>query len=322
MARAKPVLVALTLALATACDGDTVNLGTSERMLAGGQAGASGMSGASAGHGGGPLKLWQVDPSPVIPEERGLLLANPTLTDDQNELFFSAQQRSTDNINATTIWRAAPSGGSFGNPVPLKLGSLEMLDASSPAISGDGKELWLGMNLAGTGTDVYRSVRTDDGWLTPQLVKELSSDADDAPRPPALDGTLMALSSKRHQSAKHLYQIYLTSRTPGQAWSEPSQELLRTINSPDYLSADGFLSESGLALYFASTRRSGQDSDLYVARRASIEAPFGEPEPLVDLNTDAEERMPWVSPAGDRVYFVSDRDLKYAQYALYVASRL
>jgi hypothetical protein len=151
-------------------------------------------------------------------------------------------------------------------------------------------------------------------------VAELCSDYDDAPRPPALGGTLMPLSSKRHGGV--LYQIYLSERaSPVAAWGEPSQALLATINSARYQSADGFITESGLELYFSSTRAGS--SDLYVARRASTHSAFGPPEALADLNTEWEERMPWLSPDGQSLYFSSNQPTRqFQQYELYVARKL
>ncbi len=89
-------------------------------------------------------------------------------------------------------------------------------------------------------------------------------------------------------------------------------------------SANGkFLTDNGLELYFSSTRDGDHaDSDLYVAHRTATDANFGEPEPPVDLNDPwdrSEERMPWLSPDGQQLYFASDRS---GQYALYVAHKL
>jgi hypothetical protein len=84
------------------------------------------------------------------------------------------------------------------------------------------------------------------------------------------------------------------------------------------LSADGFLSADGLSLYFASTR-SG-NADLYRARRVTLDSDFGEPEPLVGVNTPYEERMPWLSADEHTLYFTSTRPAPYAQYGLFVAT--
>lgn len=312
MARSSLVALACTACLVTACDGQFVNLGMSDALLGG------------AGSAGAPLvDAWDVASAPLLEQEENLLLASPSLT-SAGELFFSKQGRGstgTGEPKPTTVWHALPASGGFGEPQPVLLGDLDEVDVASPAVSWSGDELWLGMNVDGN-TDVFRSRLRDGAWTSPELVAELSSGFDDAPRPPELGGLLMALSSKRHGGGGFQYQVYLSERaSPELPWSEPSQALVEAVNSGSFQSADGFLAEGGLALYFSSTR-SG-NSDLYVSRRASLKEPFGAPQALDDFNTAAEERMPWLSPEGARLYFVSNRPtLRYQQYALYVAERL
>ncbi|RYZ05110.1 MAG: hypothetical protein EOO73_21120 [Myxococcales bacterium] len=313
---ARSPLLALALAmgagLLSACDGEFVNLGTSDAPL------------GEAGRPGGPplIRVWQVAEAPLLPQMEGLLLASPSLT-ASGELFFSAQERGTSGgePKPTGVWHAPPVAGGFGAPTALQLGTMTSADVASPAVSPSGRELWFGMNPTGRDTDVFRCELLDGVCGTPVEVEELNGDYDDAPRPPALGETMMALSSKRH-GRPTLYQIYLVTRASAEAaWSAPSQAGLETINSAEFQSADGFLAEEGLALYFSSTRAG--TSDLYVARRSSLATSFGAPQALADLNSSAEERMPWLSPDGQKLYFVSDRASgRYAQYSLYVAQKL
>jgi hypothetical protein len=218
------------------------------------------------------------------------------------------------------IMRAAWYGAVSSGIVEQKLTGLVMPDISSPIISADGTELWLGM-LNGDNTDIFKSELQAGAWTTPLRVAELCSSDDDAPRQPAVRGTIMPLSSKRHDGALPLYQIYLSTRENENAvWGEPSKALLGPVNSDAFQSADGFLNDTGTELYFSSTR-DGTDSDLYVSRRTSLTDVFGEPEALTDLNDPegrSEERMPWLSSDEKRLYFVSDRT---GQYALYLATR-
>jgi len=293
---------------ALGCSGETVNLGWSDLQ-------------ASGGGGSVPLGTWDVDTSPLVAQEAGILLANPTLTQKMDELYYSTQERGGNPLpNAPRIVRALWDGKAWGSFAEQALGELMMPDVSSPAISADGTQLWLGMNSSGS-TDIFECTRQGDAWTAPVPVAELNSEKDDAPRPPAVAGTIMPLSSKRHGGA--LYQIYLSTRETADAvWGEPSKALLGSVDSDAFQSADGFLDSSGLELYFSSTRAGDHaDSDLYVARRASLDAAFGEPEALSDLNDPldrSEERMPWLSADGTRLYFVSDRS---GQYTLYLATK-
>jgi len=308
-------LLAGLLVAAPGCSGEVVNLGSSPLE-----------AGGSTASGGAVSRSWVVDPSPVLPQVEDLLLANPTLnlSAEPSELYYSAQDRYSDPP-LVRIEMATRGAAGFGVGMKIPFGDPDTFDASSPAVSAAGDELWFSQLGAKGHTEIWRSARDGAAWATPTLVTELSSSlGDSAARPPAVNGTIMPLSSKRHRGP--YYQIYFSERSaPGAAWSEPHQTGLTAINSPDFQSADGFLSESGLDLYFSSTRDGDHnDSDLYVAHRGSIGAEFGAPQPLVDLNDPvlglrSHERMPWLSPAGDALYFVSDRS---GQYTLYVATKL
>ena len=46
---------------------------------------------------------------------------------------------------------------------------------------------------------------------------------------------------------------------------------------------------------------------MFVAWRVSTTDRFSLPTPLTGLNTDADERDPWLSPDGSMFYFTSDR---------------
>jgi hypothetical protein len=285
--------------------------------------GSTGLQVGGAGGGGVVPHIWDVHGAPIIAQVENQLLANPTLTEGQSELYYSLQERGANpDPHAPRIEAVVREGAAWGSAKEQTLGELMKPDTSSPAISANGMELWFGMMDTGN-TDIFKSVRQAGAWTTPLKVAELCSSEDDVPRPPAVGSTIMPLSSKRHGGPLPVYQIYLSMRENENAvWSEPSKALLGPVDSDEFQSADGFLNSTGLELYFSSTREGDHaDSDLYVARRATLNAPFGEPEALADLNDPegrSEERMPWLSPDGQSLYFVSDRT---GQYTLYLATK-
>lgn len=317
----RPAHLALLLGLSFAtlgCDGEVLNLGASP--LESGGAGSGSTAGTAS-------RIWDVNPTPLFPQERNVLLANPTLNAQATQLFYSTQERGSDKPVSIRMAMGTPSG--FGTSIEIDLG-LPATDPgpSSPAVSADGKELWFGVLGKSGHTEIWHSTGGGAVWAAPTLVTELTApDGDTAPRPPAVMGTIMPLSSKRHgMNEGKYYQIYFSERVDaGSAWGQPHQNGLTGINSADFQSADGFLSDDGLDLYFSSTRDGDHtDNDLYVARRSAIGADFGAPQPLVDLNDPiagkpSEERMPWLTPDGSQLYFVSDRS---GQYTLYVATKL
>jgi hypothetical protein len=309
---ARTALVALVAASLCGCDGDLVNLGASAPLLDGG--GGAGTAG-SVGNGGqaGALTREWLAPQLLFPQEDGLIVSNGTLTEFEDLVVYSEEPTGDDQV--ASICQRALSGQAWGSRQKLEVAT----DTASPALSPQGRELWFGQNVAGGlgDTDIWLSRRVGDGWTEPEPFGEpLNSTRDDAPRPPALAGTLMPLSSKRHGGS--LYQIYLASRlSADEPWQDVSQALLTTINSPGFESTDGFLTDDGLTLYFSSTRDAGRLGDLFVAQRSSLQAAFGAPRALADLNTEGDERDPWLSPDRARLYYSSNQG---GQYALYVSA--
>jgi hypothetical protein len=309
------------LAAASACDGRLVNLGASQPITAAGAAGAASSDpAANGGAAHGPHFVLQPT-SAFVPQVSGMLDANATLTENVDELYFTRQPRSGSDLESH-IQRMRLLGSSWSEPAPIAFVASAAADPSSPAISPDGQELWFGSSSPGGlgGTDIWHSVRQGEAWAAPENVgAPLCSASDDIPRPPALGGTLMPFSSKRHGAgAPARYQIYFAFRdAQARAWQEVTQRHLDTINAEAFESVDGFLTEDALSLYFSSTRNG--DADLFVATRASIDDDFDEPTPIDSLNEQSslaviEQRDPWLSPDGQRLYFTSNRSGQYAVY--------
>lgn len=80
------------------------------------------------------------------------------------------------------------------------------------------------------------------------------------------------------------------------------------INSPDRESCL-FVSNSGLSLYFASTRPGGSGAlDIWVSQRASRGDQWGAPQNLGPvINSSAADQLPFVSPDGHTLFFASTR---------------
>lgn len=91
--------------------------------------------------------------------------------------------------------------------------------------------------------------------------------------------------------------------SPNWQWAEP-KNLGSIVNSR---ANDGhpMLSADGLTLVFHSNRRGGSGSfDLWQSTRKSPEESWSEPENLgTDVNTDAEEISPCMSPNGEELFF-------------------
>ena len=162
-------------------------------------------------------------------------------------------------------------------------------------------------------TDIWVSGRPtrDAAWLAPGNVVALNTVAEDIPRPPGQHGLVMPLASTFESPLN--YQTYLSARPAvGAPFGDPA--LVTELAHDDGSTVDGFLSDDGLTLFYASVPNAVQAdggavarADLYVAWRRSTSEAFSVTKPLDDLNTPADERDPWMTPDGRTLYFTSDR---------------
>jgi len=110
------------------------------------------------------------------------------------------------------------------------------------------------------------------------------------------------------------YQLELATRATTAAPFGAPQPVPELVFA-DASTVDGFLSDDGLTLFYVTGPAFGP-ADLYVASRRSVADRFELPTPLDELNTQSDERDPWLSPDGHELYFSSDRA---GPYAIYVA---
>lgn len=216
---------------------------------------------------------------------------DPSLDGQQTELYFSQNNN---------IWVA--SGQDFSTRMQAAGLAEPGVDEDSPELSRDGLTMFytvgnVGMELA----DISIATRSSlgDPWLPGPQPAELNSDRNERSPAPSADLLTIVFASNRGATNR----IYIAERASTSApWSTPREltELAATGTEDSPM-----LSDDKLSLYFTSDR-SG-NFDLYVARRASVDDPFGSPEPLTEINTDAEESDPWISPDQRTLYFTTDR---------------
>lgn len=240
---------------------------------------------------------------------------NPTLTHDLLEIYFTSTRGGDSDV-----WFATrPNADSdFGEPIQVSVVNTTDFE-SSPAIERDGLTLWFARRVGKdedeeveSDLDIYRSRRPsrESEWAAPELVSELRSDGDDIPRPPGAGGLVMPLSVRPEGDTYHLYLA--TRETEQGNFGTPS--LIEPLLRDDYGSVDGFVTWDGKYLLFAYTK--DELGDLFIAPRN--DSGFTEPLPLSDINTEFDERDPWVSADGTQIFFASDRDetLRIYQAAL------
>jgi hypothetical protein len=225
---------------------------------------------------------------------------NPTLTADLLEIYFTSTRSGDSDV---WVAKRTSADSDFNEPEQVAIVNSTEFE-SSPAIESDGLTLWVARREEDSvgGLDVYVSRRPtrDDEWSPPELVTGLSSPGDDIPRPPGAGGLLMPLSSRAEGDTYHLY---VATRQDSQSdFGAPM--VLEPLLRDDYGTVDGFVTWDGEHLLFSYTQE--DVGDLFITRRNGNN--LTDPLPLSDINTDSDERDPWVSADGKLLFFASDRD--------------
>src|SRR2546426_4193432 len=90
-------------------------------------------------------------------------------------------------------------------------------------------------------------------------------------------------------------------------WSAPVN--LGPVINPSFIDADPAISKDGLSLYISTDRPGGLgDLDIWVSQRASLDDPWGPPQPLgPNVNSEAADLAPAFSSDGHWMYFGSFR---------------
>jgi hypothetical protein len=192
-----------------------------------------------------------------------------------------------------------------------------------PSISPDGLRLY--MTSRATGWDdiaVATRQRVQDPFSAPAPVPGINSSVHDQD-PFWWGGDTLYFSSERPTGAQR--DLYVTKLTDT-GFSTP-MKLNGPVSSPSAEDFAPVVTADGLTLYFSS-RRPGLggdgDGDIWMAKRASLDADFGEPVNLGPLNTTGKEYPVAVSRDGCTLYFASNRDTGLGgtdSFRLYQATR-
>ena len=222
---------------------------------------------------------------------------DPTLTADLLELYFNR----TGDIY---VVRRSAIGQPWSTPARVDEVSDAVANETTPEITSDGLVMFLGSTRTGTvgASDVWMSKRNtrNDPWGTPVRIAALSSPTENAASAPTDDLlTIVQIGNPNGTDS----DLYASARaTTSDTWSMPL--LIPGANS----SANDFspmLTQDTLTLYFDSNRIN-TDHDLFVATRSPAAMSFPPPQVITELQTDAQETDPWISPDGRHLFFVRD----------------
>jgi len=251
-----------------------------------------------------PLPSYHFGPPRLVAElASSETTENPTLTGDLLEIYFSSSRDGNDS----DIWFAQRTSAFAPFDPPRRVRALDSPRQEwSSAVATDGLTLWFGSDRRfGSGLDIWvttRSGRSVD-WNEPEILPVLNSPANDVARPPGMRGLVMPLGSER--GSPSVYRSYFATRASITSAFDAPQPIPELI-FPDATTMDVFLTDDGLTIFYASSTAGGP-ADFFTARRRSTSDPFSSMEPVLDLNTTASERDPWLSPDGTVFFFASDR---------------
>jgi Tol biopolymer transport system component len=236
---------------------------------------------------------------------------NPSLTADLLEIYFTSERAGT----PADVWFARRSSRELPFEPPALVTELSSPTLeTSPVVSADGLTLWLASDrprgLGDLDVWVARRDRRDARWSAPVNLPELSSPGKDIPRPLGLHDSVMPIGSDR--DTRGYYQIYLAARdSASKRFATPAP--LTALELPRESTVDGFLTDDGLTLFYCVGPAVGA-ADLFVASRKHTDDVFGQRVALDDLNSDNDERDPFLSDDGELFFFSSDRSGHYEIY--------
>jgi hypothetical protein len=230
--------------------------------------------------------------------------------------FFTAEKKSEEDTLGDT-WR--PPDVHSGDAVNLGPNVNTGFNEGSPDISADGLALYFDALVRPGGPggwDIWMSrAKTAHTEFSPAtaLPAPVNSAFDESGPCISDDGLTLYFASNRPGGSGDFDLWAATRDTGDDPWNEPVN-LGPTINS-EYYDNHPSISADGLTLYFDSRRPGVPDqsglNDLYVSRRATVNDPWGDPEPL-GFNTDGYEYSPDIARDGLTLYYdspLAGRDL-------------
>ncbi len=231
----------------------------------------------------------------------------------------------------------SPSHESWGVAVPVTEVNSTAGDGC-PIESRDGLSLYVASGRLGTlgGNDIWAADRAskDDAFGEPQnLGAPVNSVANDFCPTPIYGSWLLFVSDRAGagtcNAGPGLGDIYMIRRNAAFGWGEPIHlGCMETGTGPSTNGAEFSPSlvdtHEGTFLYFSSTV--GGNHDIYRSKRQR-DGSFGPPEPVLELNTEYDDRMPNVSRDGLEIVFSSTRptdangNAAFGSFDVYMATR-
>lgn len=212
-------------------------------------------------------------------------------------------------------------------PVPIDPEQLEQRGNEEAILSRDGEVLITARRFSPENHDLFFARRLGDGFSRPAAVPGVNTGSDE--RDPALgpDGDMLLFASDR-PGGQGGYDLWAAIREEDGRWSQPFN-LGPAVNT-EADERHPALSDDGQTLLFTSNRegtealgghdlyRSVAAGDFSPAELGGAVVPAWSPaEPLVALNSPADEGRAVYSPRNDILYFASNREGGFGRMDIY-----
>ncbi len=196
--------------------------------------------------------------------------------------------------------------GPFAEPTPVDALNSDAFD-DDPTLRSDLREIYFASTRPeGQGSEeIWRSERasTDDDWEPPTLMTAFNTAYQDGWPELSRDGLVLTFASNRPGGAGD-FDLYIVTRDDTDAqWSAPMP--FAELNTPAG-EASAVFSDDGLEVLLTTGLFAGPD-DISRATRRSTDAMFGAAVPILAIDSDARDAVPFLDITQTRVLFASNR---------------
>jgi len=243
-----------------------------------------------------------------------LFEGGPTVSFDERTLIFSATRDPVTQQEDLFISQRANRDDPWASPRALgpEINS-QTANEFSPRLSTDGHTLYFGSDRTGGfgSSDLYVSTRasSSQSWTRAlNLGPTVNTNAFEAFATPSSDGRTLYFERSTAAASPDADIWVTTSKNDYGSWAVPKR-LREPINGPKGEFSPS-ISNDGLSLYFGSMRKGNIGLvDIWVSRRSSVSAPWGQPRNLgPDVNSASSLTLaPFITGNGMALYFMSTR---------------
>lgn len=223
---------------------------------------------------------------------------------------------------ALMILTLLPGMASSQPPTPVPELNLAGANEFSVTLSRNGLTLILESTRVGGTSHLFVANRLNRGSAFGPLAPLCGVNSGDSDGQPWLswDGLRLYFASTRCSGGPYPC-LYVASRPdPTACFGTPAP--LDSLNLPPYSSGGPTLTPDELTIFFNSDRPGGSGgADIWYATRANPADPFGQPQPVPNVNSPAFDGAPDISADGRALYFHSDRAGGVGGFDIWLASR-